>query len=76
MAGNGKEKKINLTLNVWRQKNRNSSGRFETYPARDISTDMSFLEMLDVVNERLILDGSRSPSIMTAGRGSAGSAGS
>ncbi|MBV8126954.1 MAG: succinate dehydrogenase/fumarate reductase iron-sulfur subunit, partial [Planctomycetaceae bacterium] len=32
-------------------------GRFETYPARDISTDMSFLEMLDVVNERLILDG-------------------
>ncbi len=57
MAGNGKEKKINLTLNVWRQKNRNSSGRFETYPAPDISTDMSFLEMLDVVNERLILDG-------------------
>ena len=57
MAGNGKEKKINLTLNVWRQKNRNSAGRFETYPARDISTDMSFLEMLDVVNERLILDG-------------------
>jgi len=57
MAGNGKEKKINLTLNVWRQKNRNSPGRFETYPAPDISTDMSFLEMLDVVNERLILDG-------------------
>ena len=57
MAGNGKEKKINLTLNVWRQKNRSSPGRFETYPARDISTDMSFLEMLDVVNERLILDG-------------------
>jgi len=57
MAGNGKEKKINLTLNVWRQKNRNSPGRFETYPARNISTDMSFLEMLDVVNERLILDG-------------------
>ncbi len=57
MAGNGKEKKINLTLNVWRQKNRNSPGRFETYLAHDISTDMSFLEMLDVVNERLILDG-------------------
>ncbi|MBV8128872.1 MAG: succinate dehydrogenase/fumarate reductase iron-sulfur subunit, partial [Planctomycetaceae bacterium] len=48
---------MNLTLNVWRQKNRSSPGRFETYPARDISTDMSFLEMLDVVNERLILDG-------------------
>jgi len=57
MAGNGSETKINLTLKVWRQKNRNSSGRFETYPARDISTDMSFLEMLDVVNERMILDG-------------------
>jgi succinate dehydrogenase / fumarate reductase, iron-sulfur subunit len=57
MAGNGTEKKINLTLRVWRQKYRNSPGRFETYPARDISTDMSFLEMLDVVNERLILDG-------------------
>ena len=57
MAGNGTEKTINLTLNVWRQKNRTSPGRFESYPARDISTDMSFLEMLDVVNERLILDG-------------------
>ncbi len=57
MAGNGTEKTINLTLNVWRQKSRNSRGKFETYPARDISTDMSFLEMLDVVNERLILEG-------------------
>ncbi|MFO0890617.1 MAG: succinate dehydrogenase/fumarate reductase iron-sulfur subunit [Isosphaeraceae bacterium] len=44
-------------MNVWRQKNRTSSGRFETYSARDISTDMSFLEMLDVVNEGLILEG-------------------
>jgi succinate dehydrogenase / fumarate reductase, iron-sulfur subunit len=57
MAGNGTERKLNLTLNVWRQKNRTSRGRFETYEARDISTDMSFLEMLDVVNEKLILDG-------------------
>jgi succinate dehydrogenase / fumarate reductase iron-sulfur subunit len=57
MAGSGTETKINLTLNVWRQKNRKAAGRFETYPARDISTDMSFLEMLDVVNERLILEG-------------------
>jgi succinate dehydrogenase / fumarate reductase iron-sulfur subunit len=57
MAGTGTETKINLTLNVWRQKNRKSPGRFETYPARDISTDMSFLEMLDVVNDRLILEG-------------------
>jgi succinate dehydrogenase / fumarate reductase iron-sulfur subunit len=57
MAGNETEQKINLTLNVWRQKNRTATGRFETYPAQGISTDMSFLEMLDVVNERLILDG-------------------
>jgi succinate dehydrogenase / fumarate reductase iron-sulfur subunit len=57
MAGSGSEKKINLVLTVWRQKNRHSPGGFESYPARGISTDMSFLEMLDVVNERLILEG-------------------
>ncbi len=50
-------KTINLTLKIWRQKNRSDKGRFETYAARDISTDMSFLEMLDVVNERLTLEG-------------------
>ncbi len=44
---------INLTLKVWRQKDKNSPGRFEVYPAKNIDTDMSFLEMLDVVNERL-----------------------
>jgi succinate dehydrogenase / fumarate reductase, iron-sulfur subunit len=48
---------INLTLKVWRQKGPDSRGRLETYEARDISTDMSFLEMLDVVNEQLTLDG-------------------
>lgn len=57
MAGNGTEKKISLTLKVWRQKSRTSPGRFENYQAREISTDMSFLEMLDVVNEGLILEG-------------------
>ncbi len=50
-------KTINLTLKIWRQKGRSDKGRFETYAARDISTDMSFLEMLDVVNERLTLEG-------------------
>jgi len=45
---------MNLTLKVWRQKNANDPGRFETYRARDIIADMSFLEMLDVVNEELI----------------------
>ena len=45
---------MNLTLHVWRQKNRGDPGRFVTYDAKDISPDMSFLEMLDVVNERLV----------------------
>lgn len=48
---------MNLTLHVWRQKGPNDAGRFETYKAPDISPDMSFLEMLDVVNQRLILEG-------------------
>src|SRR5690606_11983181 len=44
---------LNLTLHVWRQKGPDTPGRMVDYPARDISPDMSFLEMLDVVNERL-----------------------
>lgn len=48
---------MNLTLKVWRQKNAASPGRFETYQATDVIPDMSFLEMLDVVNERLIAEG-------------------
>lgn len=48
---------INLTLEVWRQSGPNQQGRFETYHAHKISTDMSFLEMIDVVNEQLALDG-------------------
>jgi len=45
---------MKLTLRVWRQKNANIRGRFVTYAAKNISPDMSFLEMLDVVNEELI----------------------
>src|SRR5574341_391657 len=48
---------MNFTLHVWRQKNRNAAGAFVTYQAHDVSPDMSFLEMLDVINERLILKG-------------------
>ena len=48
---------MNLTLHVWRQKSSKDPGRMETYPARDISPDMSFLEMLDVVNQNLIKEG-------------------
>ena len=50
-------KTINLTLKVWRQKGPDVKGRLETYRALEISTEMSFLEMLDVVNETLALDG-------------------
>jgi succinate dehydrogenase / fumarate reductase iron-sulfur subunit len=45
---------MNLTLHVWRQKDANSEGRFVTYRATGISEHMSFLEMLDVVNEGLV----------------------
>jgi len=45
---------MNLTLKVWRQKNAQNAGRFESYQAAKINPDMSFLEMLDVVNEELI----------------------
>ena len=48
---------MNLTLKVWRQKNNADKGRFETYPANNISPDMSFLEMIDVVNESIIKEG-------------------
>jgi succinate dehydrogenase / fumarate reductase, iron-sulfur subunit len=48
---------MNLTLKVWRQKNKDAKGVFETYPVRDISSEMSFLEMFDVLNERLINEG-------------------
>lgn len=52
MAGN-----MNLTLKVWRQKDAKSQGKLVTYQAKDISPDMSFLEMIDVVNEDLIKKG-------------------
>lgn len=48
---------MNLTLKVWRQKNSGSGGHFETYHVKNISSEMSFLEMFDVLNEELISDG-------------------
>ncbi|MAQ14912.1 MAG: hypothetical protein CMN30_08965 [Sandaracinus sp.] len=47
----------NLTLNVWRQRSKSDSGRFEKYVAKDVNEHMSFLEMLDVVNEELLEKG-------------------
>jgi succinate dehydrogenase / fumarate reductase, iron-sulfur subunit len=48
---------MNLTLKVWRQKNANEPGTLATYEAKNIIEDMSFLEMLDVVNEELMQKG-------------------
>jgi succinate dehydrogenase iron-sulfur subunit len=48
---------IDITIKVWRQQGSGAKGRFETYQAGNISTDMSFLEMIDVVNEGLTKDG-------------------
>lgn len=48
---------LNLTLKIWRQEGPNAAGHFETHEMSGISTDMSFLEMLDIVNENLINDG-------------------
>src|ERR687894_52738 len=48
---------MNLKLRIWRQPGPRSSGRMVEYEAREISADMSFLEMLDVVNERLMESG-------------------
>ncbi len=50
-------KQMNVTLNVWRQKNAQDPGGFKTYAAKGVADDMSFLEMLDVVNEGLIAQG-------------------
>ncbi len=48
---------MKLTLHIWRQSGPDDRGHFETYPMDDVNEDMSFLEMLDVLNQHLILDG-------------------
>ena len=48
---------MNLTLKVWRQANAIAKGKMETYPIADVSPDMSFLEMMDVLNEQLMGQG-------------------
>ncbi|MEL6985506.1 MAG: succinate dehydrogenase/fumarate reductase iron-sulfur subunit, partial [Actinomycetota bacterium] len=50
-------KSLNLTLSVWRQPGTEAQGQFETYQAKNIPDDASFLEMLDMVNEELIESG-------------------
>ena len=48
---------MNFTLKIWRQKNRTEDGKLVTYAVRDISPDASFLEMLDVLNNDLVVKG-------------------
>jgi succinate dehydrogenase / fumarate reductase iron-sulfur subunit len=48
---------MNLTLKIWRQAGPSAKGKMETYQVSDISPDMSFLEMMDVLNDQLIRDG-------------------
>ena len=48
---------MNFTLKVWRQSGPKAKGRFETYPISNISSDCSFLEMLDILNENLVSEG-------------------
>jgi len=50
---------VRLNLKIWRQEKRDSPGRFESYEVDDISPDFSFLEMLDILNERLEEKGER-----------------
>ena len=50
-------KNINLKLKVWRQKNSSDKGSFQSYDAKNISQEMSFLEMFDVLNNELIIEG-------------------
>ena len=45
---------MNLTLRIWRQQSANASGRFVNYQIKDVTPEMSFLEMLDALNEDLI----------------------
>ena len=47
---------LKLTLNIWRQKSSNVSGKFESYEVDNLNTHMSFLEMLDVLNEKLVAE--------------------
>ena len=48
---------MNLTLRIWRQRNARDQGRFATHEVSDVDGDMSFLEMLDVLNDSLVLKG-------------------
>ena len=53
----GNASKLNLNLKIWRQKNKDAPGNFFDYSVKDVSTDISFLEMIDILNQDLISKG-------------------
>ena len=55
---------MNLTLKIWRQRNSNSKGQMKTYKMSNVSPDMSFLEMIDVLNSKIISEGKRRSSCL------------
>jgi len=57
MVAEASNKLISVTLRVWRQAGPNQPGRFVDYPAENLNTNMSFLELLDVVNDKITLEG-------------------
>ena len=57
MVADASNKSISVTLRVWRQAGPNQPGRFVDYPAENLNTNMSFLELLDVVNDKITLEG-------------------
>ena len=52
---------MKLTLKIWRQKNATDKGAIKTYTLDNVSEHMSFLEMMDVLNEQLITEGKEEP---------------
>ncbi|MCL2098370.1 MAG: succinate dehydrogenase/fumarate reductase iron-sulfur subunit [Bacteroidales bacterium] len=61
---------MNFTLKIWRQANAKAKGRFETYKVTDISPDTSFLEMLDILNDQLVREGSAAIAVEKGCQGS------
>ncbi len=57
MVADNSSKTLSITLRVWRQAGPEAPGRFVDYPAKNLSSNMSFLEMLDVVNDELTVKG-------------------
>jgi len=57
MGGSGNSKNLNLNLKIWRQSSSSSEGALKDYPVKNISSDVSFLEMIDILNQDLIQKG-------------------